>query len=240
VSGSQAEDLIRDLARDLDPVRPIPRIRTVVAGVVALWLVIAAMGLTVLGLRPDIAEAMIGARGVAVVFAGLGLAGLGGVVAALAMGVPGREVLARGALTLAALGMVVAAGVGTVLFAMSRVTEARVPFTADLACLAVAVLVGLLPAVGVIWFAGRAAPFRPVTLVLAAAAGTAALGAITAQASCPHPEMRHLLVAHALAPAVGVLLLTLPLLVALKRFGRSHQLLDASSSPPVGDSEPRP
>jgi hypothetical protein len=33
--------------------------------------------------------------------------------------------------------------------------------------------------------------------------------------------MRHLMAAHALAPAVGALLLTLPLLVALKRFGRS-------------------
>ena len=87
-------------------------------------------GLTVLGLRPDLAEATIGVRGVAAVFAGLGLAGLGGVVAALAMGVPGREVLARAALAVAILGMVVAAGVGTVLVAMSPVAEARVPFTA--------------------------------------------------------------------------------------------------------------
>ena len=242
MSGSQAEDLIRDLARDLDPVHPIPRIRNVIAGVVALWLLIAAMGLTVLGLRPDMAEAVIGARGVAVVFAGLGLAGLGGVVAALAMGVPGREILARGALTLAVLGMVVAAGVGTVLFAMNRATEAHVPLTADLACLSVALLVGLLPALGMVWFAGRSVPFRPLILVLAAAAGAASLGAITAHASCPHTEMRHLLVAHALAPAVGVLLLTLPLLVALKRFAleRSDQPSDSSSSRSPGESGPTP
>jgi hypothetical protein len=209
VSGSEAEHLIRALARDLHPVHPIPRIRTVMAGVIALWFAVAALGLTVLGLRPDLAEATIGARGVAAVFAGLGLAGLGGVVAALAMGVPGREVLARGALAVAILGMLVAAGVGTVLVAMNPVKEAT--FTGDLACLSVAILVGLLPAVGV----------RPVILVLAAAAGTAALGAIAAQASCPHSEMRHLMVGHAMAPAVGVLVLILPLLVALKRFGRS-------------------
>jgi hypothetical protein len=221
VSGGHPEELIRELARDLDPVRPIPRIRTVMAGVIGLWLAVAAIGLTVLGLRPDLAEATIGARGVAAVFAGLGLAGLGGVVAALAMGVPGREVLARAALAVAILGMVAAAAVGTVLVAITPVDHALVPFTADLGCLSVAMLVGLLPAVGVVWFAGRAAPFRPVVLVLAAAAGTAALGAIAAQASCPHSDMRHLMVAHALAPAVGALLLTLPLLVALKRFGRS-------------------
>jgi hypothetical protein len=221
VSGGEPEDLIRELARDLSPVHPIPRIRTVMAGVIALWLAVAAIGVTVLGLRPDLAEATVGARGVAAVFAGLGLAGLGGMIAALAMGVPGREVLARVALAVAILGMVAAAAAGTVLVAISSGTEAPVPFTADLGCLAVAMAVGLLPAVGVVWFAGRAAPFRPVVLVLAAAAGAAALGAIAAQASCPHSEMRHLMAAHALAPAVGVLLLTLPLLVALKRFGRS-------------------
>ena len=240
MSGHQT--LIRELARDLEPVQPIPRIRTVTAGVIALWFAVAAIGLTVLGLRPDLAEAMIGVRGVAAVFAGLGLAGLGGVVAALAMGVPGREVLARVALALAILGMLMAAGVGALLFAASSVAEVRVSWTADLACLAVAILVGLLPAVGVVWFAGRTSPFRPVIAVLAAAAGTAALGAVTAQASCPHSEMRHLLVAHSLAPGFGVLLLTLPLLVALKRFARSSQGqgLGSPSSPSLDDSEPRP
>jgi len=238
VSGHQT--LIRELARDLEPVQPIPRIRTVMAGVIALWFAVAAIGLTVLGLRPDLAEAMIGVRGVAAVVAGLGLAGLGGVAAALAMGVPGREVLARAALVLAVFGMVVAVGVGTLLFAMSPVTEARVPWSGDLACLTVAVLVGLLPAVGVVWFAGRALPFRPVIAVLATAAGTVALGAVTAEASCPHSEMRHLLVAHALAPVFGVLLLTLPLLVALKRFARSSQGLDSPSSRLLDDSEPSP
>jgi hypothetical protein len=240
VSGSHSEALIRELARDLDPVQPIPRIRTVMAGVIALWFAAAAIGFAVLGLRPDLGEAMIGMRGVAIVFAGLGLAGLGGVVAALAMGVPGREVLARAALALAILGMVIAVGAGTLLFAISPVTDARLLVRGDLACLTVAVLVGLLPAVAVVWFAGRASPFRPVIAVLAAAAGTAALGAITAQGSCPHSEMRHLLVAHALAPAFGVLLLTLPLLVALKRFHRSSQGLDSPSSPSLGDSEPSP
>ena len=243
MSGSPSEALIRDLARDLDPVQPIPRIRTVMTGVIALWFAVAAIGFTVLGLRPDSADAMIGVRGAAAVFAGLGLAGLGGVVAALAMGVPGREVLARVALALAILGMLIAAGVGALLFAVSPVAEVRVSWTADLACLTVAILVGLFPAVGVVWFAGLALPFRPVIVVLAAAAGAVALGAITAEASCTHSEMRHLLVAHALAPAFGVVLLTLPLLVALKRFGRARQArqgLDSSSSSPLDDSEPRP
>ena len=221
MSGGQAEDLIRELARDLDPVCPIPRIRIVTAGVVGLWFAVAALGLAALGVRPDLAEATLGTRGVAVVFAGLGLVGLGGVVAAIALGIPGRETLARRAIALAILGMVLAAAVGTLLLATSPVPEMLVPLSDDLACLSVALAVGLLPALGVLWFAGRASPFRPVIVVLAAAAGAAALGAIAAEMSCPHSDMRHLLAAHALAPAAGVLLLTLPLLVALKRLGRS-------------------
>ena len=105
MSGGRAEDLIRELARDLDPVDPIARVRTVVAGVGALWFAEAGVGLTVLGLRPDLVEATLQVRGVAVVFAGLGLAGAGGVIAALAMGVPGREVLARSALAVAILAL---------------------------------------------------------------------------------------------------------------------------------------
>lgn len=242
MSGGRAEDLIRELARDLDPVDPIPRIRTAAAGVAALWFAVAGIGLALLGLRPDLVEATLQVRGVAAVYAGLGLAAGGGVIAALAMGVPGREVLARSALAVAIFGMVVAAALGTLLVATSPTADARVPFTGDLTCLSVALLVGLLPALGVVWFAGRAVPFRPLILVLAAAAGTASLGAITAHGSCPHSEMRHLLVAHALAPAVGVLLLTLPLLVVLKRFGLAHSDhgSESPSSPSPDESEPRP
>jgi hypothetical protein len=96
-----------------------------------------------------------------------------------------------------------------------------VPFTRDVSCLAAAMLIGLLPAVAVIWFAGRSEPLRPALLALVAATGAAALGAITAYGSCTHCDMRHLMVAHALAPAFGALLLTLPLLVALSRLRRS-------------------
>jgi hypothetical protein len=216
-----SEDLIRELARDLEPVQPIPRIRTVMAGVIVLWLAVTAVGLSMLGLRPDLIEAIVAARGVAVVLVGLGLAGLGGVAAAAAMGVPGRELLARGALGASIFGVAVAAGVGVLLFATQSAAGAGSPVSSDLRCLTVAVLVGLLPAGGVVWFAGRSAPRRPTLLVLVAAVATAALGAITAYASCSCSDMRHLMVAHALAPAFGALLLTLPILVVLKRLGHS-------------------
>jgi hypothetical protein len=216
-----SEDLIRELARDLEPVQPIPRIRTVMAGVIVLWLAVTAVGLAVLGLRPDLIQAVVAARGVAAVLVGLGLAGLGGVAAAAAMGVPGRELLAQGALGASMFGVAVAAGVGALPAATQSVAGPGAPVTSELSCLTVAVLVGLLPAGAVVWFAGRSVPRRPALLVLVAAVGTAALGAITAYASCSSSDMRHLMVAHALAPAFGALLLTLPILVVLRRLGRS-------------------
>lgn len=93
--------------------------------------------------------------------------------------------------------------------------------SSDLHCLLVACAVGLLPALGVVAFAGRAAPHRPLVLAVAAAAGAVALGTVAAQASCPYADLRHLLMGHALAPALGALLLVLPLLVALHRTERA-------------------
>ena len=136
MNGNRPEDLIRELARDLEPVEPIPRLRTVMAGAIALWFAATAVGLAALGLRPDLVETTFGVHGVLGVLIGLGLAGFGSVAAVCAMGVPGRELLARSALCVSMLGMVIAVGVGALLLATSSVTETGVPFTGDLGCLA--------------------------------------------------------------------------------------------------------
>jgi len=43
VSDRTTEQLVRDLARDVPPVRPIPRVRSVAAGVLAMWLLAWAL-----------------------------------------------------------------------------------------------------------------------------------------------------------------------------------------------------
>jgi hypothetical protein len=118
------------------------------------------------------------------------------------------------------LAFAAAAGVGTLLLAASPASGVDAPTRADLGCLLNACAVAVLPSFGVIWFAGRTAPHRPLVLVLAAAAGTAALGAATAQTVCAVADARHLLVGHVLGPAAGALVLTLPLLFALRRTTR--------------------
>ena len=220
MSSGSAEELIRDLAADLEPVQPIPRIRSVVAGLVGLWLAVACVGFVVMGKMPDVMGNLLQPGGTSIVFGGLVLAGLGGLVASLAMSVPGREATTRTALWIAMLGMGVAAGMGSVLFLRSPGSPIPHDGMTDLFCLSLAVGVSLLPALGIAGFAGRATPVRPLVLAVAGAAATAALGAVSAQATCSYKDPRHLMLGHVLAPAVGALLLSVPLLVALRRFGR--------------------
>lgn len=220
MSGDPTRELIRDLAADLGPVRPLPRVRFVAAAVLLLWLAIGVVGVAVKGLAPTFLETLAMPVSAGGIFAGLLVAGLGGVLAALALAIPGRERLARLAFALGGAGMAIAAGVGFALIARSPLVEWRWPAASDLPCLATALVVGLVPALALGWFAGRAAPFRPLAIALAAAAGAAALGGSVAQATCPAADPMHLMLGHVIVPAVGAFALTLPLLVAIRRSER--------------------
>lgn len=217
----RSDELVQELVADLEPVRPIPALGTAVAGVVGIWLAVAVLGLSLKGLRPDGLGSFMVLLGPGGIFAGLGMMGAGGIVAGIALGIPGREGTARLAVLFSMLGLGLGAGVGTYLFVQSPSAGMQGDGMTDLTCLLVACGVALLPSVGVAILAGRAAPFRPLVLVIAAAAGAAALGAVTAQAICPYDGLRHLMLGHLLAPAAGALLLSLPLLFVLRRSGRS-------------------
>ena len=218
MSHDPTHELVDRLADELEPVRPLPPLRWVIAAGAVLWAVVAAVGVAYLGPRSDLARHWLGGPGVSAVFAALAFAGAGGSVAALALGLPGREAVVRLAAAVAVAGMALAAGLGTVLFWKSPALHA--PLSADLHCLAVSGVLGALPALAVVLFAGRAAPFRPLVIAVAAAAGAASLGSVVSQAACPMPDLGHLLVGHLLAPVAGVVGLSLPLLVVLRRLSR--------------------
>jgi hypothetical protein len=222
MSADPTRDLIRELARDLTPVKPLPRLRLVVGAVLGLWLAIGVACVAWEGLAPSFWLTLAMPLSAGGIFLGLLVAGVGGMLASLALALPGRERLARAGLALGAAGLAIAAGVGIALVARSPLAAWRLPAGHDLSCLATALAVGVAPALALGWFAGRAAPFRPLAIALAAAAGAAALGGSVAQAVCPADEAMHLLLAHALAPAVGAFALTLPLLVAIRRAERAR------------------
>lgn len=220
MSGEDTRELVQELVRDLEPVRPIARLRYAAGVAIGLWLVVAVLGIALMGLRPDWSEMLLAQRAAGWIFGALALAGLAGVVAGLALGVPGREGLVRIALAVGVLGLALSAGIASVLVWRSPAGGFGAPGSGELGCLAIACAVGLLPALSVVAFLGRAAAFRPLASVLAAAAGTAALGSLAAEASCLLSNPLHVLLGHVLAPVAGVLLLTLPLLIALRRISR--------------------
>jgi hypothetical protein len=220
MSADPTRDLIRELVRDAAPVQPLPRMRFVATSVLLLWLALGVIGVAVKGLAPTFWETLAMPVSAGGIFAALFVAGVGGVIAALALAVPGRESLARAGFAVGAGGVLLAAGVGIALLMRSPLVEWRTPDLQDVVCLALALAVGLAPALALGWFAGRAAPFRPLVIALAAGAGAAALGGSVAQATCPASDPWHLLFGHVLVPAAGAFVFTLPLLVAIQRSER--------------------
>lgn len=210
-------DLMRELARDLSPVERIARLRTAALRILGLWALLTLAATLAKGLTTSLSdpEQMMGGFGA--VLAGLSLVGVGGLLAALAATIPGREGAVRAASGVAGFGVLVALGLGS--FLMSGDPAAARPATlgSDLACLITACIVALLPAAGALLYVVRAAPARPLGVLMAVGAGCVALGAFTSQLGCTDLALRHLLVSHALAPAIGALLFLTPLWIGFQR-----------------------
>lgn len=213
-----SEGLIRELVGQLAPVRPIPRLRRAAIGVAGLWLLMGALILAMRDLRPDLLNVIGTGAAFVSILGGLGLVGLGGIVTALAVSVPGREGAARLGLALGLGGVLLSAGVGTFLVVREAGPEPLVcPFENDLACFAVSCLLALPPALAVLTFVSRGSPFRPLIAVLCAASGAVALGAMLVHLTCPELSPRHIILSHVLAPVGGALLLTYPFHLALRK-----------------------
>ncbi|UCE85918.1 MAG: DUF1109 family protein [Deltaproteobacteria bacterium] len=209
---------IRALAADLRPVRPIPRLGSVALGASLVWLAVGLAALAVRGLRPQLWAALTEHPALGAILVGLALVAVGGIGAGLAAGVPGRDVAVRGSLVAGALGVLLSVGVGGVLSMRGGAPLVPAPaVSADVSCLAVALLLSLPPARVALWFVARSAPHRRLLAGLFLATGSVALGAVVVHLSCDGIHPRHLILSHALAPVAGALLLTLPYRSALAR-----------------------
>jgi hypothetical protein len=211
--------MLRELARDLKPVRPIPRLRTVAAGVLTVWLLalvvtwIQGAALPRVGAGgPWSGAAFLG------VLVGLAVTAAGATLAALAGAVPGREGEARVGLRLAALGLLLAAGGGV--WAVSTAGDPAVgdPLWTGFSCLRHAALLGIPPALVTLLFLTRALARRSRLGAACALAGGVAMGAIVVHTSCTHEGALHMLLGHALAPFAVALLLAFPLAALVRRW----------------------
>lgn len=210
-----SEALVESLARDLTPVSRIPRLRTVAGLGLLAWLAAAALH-AFLTTRPQLGE-LSPLR--VLVFAGLALAAAGGLTAALAAAVPGREtamrlgrgVLLGGALlagATAAIALWEDSGTGAV---------SRLPLWTSFACIVRSTLVGTVPGAVVGLFAARAFALRPALAGCLVALAAVSLGALAVHASCLATDPLHVLAGHALGPVAITLALALPLSWRLAR-----------------------
>ncbi|HKJ25116.1 MAG TPA: NrsF family protein [Myxococcota bacterium] len=213
----ETADFVRELARDVTPVERLARLRGGVLRVLAPWGVLALGALALKGVSATFADPARWASGFGAVLAGLSLVGVGGVVAALATAVPGREATARAASALVALGLLVSVGLGGFLLHGDPATASPASVGSDLRCLVLAFAIALLPMAGALLYVARAAPAHPAVALATVGAGCVALGALTAQIGCTDPAFRHVLVSHALAPAIGAAVLFAPLRLAFRR-----------------------
>ena len=218
-----SERLVEELARDLEPVRPLPPLRRMVAVVLGVGAAAAAAGVAYLGANPDLADVAQGYPGFVAIWVGLLLVAVGGVVAALAGAVPGREPEARAAFGVTALGAGVAVGLGGIL--VLNGPEAAVPAAPAWAsglCASLAALLSLPAAAVGLGFVLRGAPGRPLASLVAAASGALALGSFANHMHCVQLDAAHLLMGHALGPLLAAALLAVPVWWVVRRPSATH------------------
>ena len=219
MSGEATERLIEELAQDLAQVRRVPPLRWALVGVLAIWSALLAAVLLASGGRVGPLAELVSSPVFGGVCAGLLVTAIAATAAAIASGVPGRERVVHTGSGLALAGAI--AGVACCLVGIASVGLGfGSPVTSDAVCLGYTALFSLVPAftVGLLVLRGWVA--RPLLAAALALLGTAALGAVTAQLSCPFAGPRHLLLGHVSPPMLIVALGSLPAAVLIRRFAR--------------------
>lgn len=206
----RTEELVRELVSGLRPVRRLPQLGRVAAGVMSLAFGLALARLAyasltgVAWLKPDFGS--VDAQTIAV-HALLAASALAFALGAL---VPGRERLSRSAalvLVLVFLGLVWIAGERLAAWSgFAALASGWVGATVE--CSLSAIVPAILPALLLARFAARAATHGASVAVLVGAAASIAPLTLPGILGCGYPDELHQLIGHALAPVLGALLLS--------------------------------
>ena len=211
-----SKDRVRELVRELRPVRPIPPLRVGLGAAAATWLGVLVIGSLVgtLAPRPWSHSDWSDPAFLSVLF-GLALIAIGSTSAALASAVPGREQASRIGLGIGVLGILLAATSERLWISPSDLLLSRAHLLACLGCLSHATGLGILSALMTCTFVGFGFLRRPSASAALALIGGVALGVIVVHASCEATSHVHQLVSHALAPGIAAAALTVPTATAL-------------------------
>jgi hypothetical protein len=204
------EELLDNLTSDAQPVCRMPSLRVSVGLVLLLGSAVAVFFAYRHGLRSDLGSvASYGYRFNAIGIGLLGV-GLGGVIAALAQVVPGRESTARRAVVVVLIASVLVVGVSTFLhFFFEEAAVGQVP--GPLGCFLISCGLSIVPLAVLAVVARRGVLQHPFMVAICAALGGVGLGAFVVHLCCGADAFLHVFFGHAAAPFFGALLLS-PLL----------------------------
>jgi hypothetical protein len=208
-------ELMQDLATDLAPVRRVPPLRLGLASVLAVWLgVFVIVGLVH---EPWLAASLARTHGPAQILVVLGLimAAAGGLIAALAGSIPGREATERNGFRAALAGLSLS-GIALLAMALGVLGESTA-LAADAQCFSSGTLMGLAPAVTLWAFLRLGWVQRPRRDAGLALLGAFALGGLMIHSVCSYEGVRHILLGHASIPVVVAVLGAPPLALLLRR-----------------------
>jgi len=208
------EELIRELAGDLPAVRPLGRVRAVLAFALAVSLPFYAWWYASHGLRHQFVEGQVPGLMYLLAASTLALLAAGGLVCGLTSAIPGRENDARAGRLIFVAGALIALAA---LFVRGFVDETTLleGFVSSQGCIRGAVLLSLPAGLVIGRYVMRgAARSRPAALAVGFAGGVG-LAAVIVHLTCPHPDALHMVVGHAAAPLyAGVGLMALASVLA--------------------------
>ncbi len=214
------ERLVEDLARDVAPVSPLPRLRMVLLAVFGVWAIaFGAMLLLGSGVTAPADAVPHGDLRFLMIGVGAGIFAVGAMLRALAGAIPGREPAARAGVSLAAIGAAVVA-LGGVWALAAGLERGNFDLGGSLMCMGHAALLALLPMIGVSIFLARAYARRPQVAAIFAATGTMALGVLAVHLSCHAGGWLHILLGHAFAPFAVGCALAVPIGFVLRTWNR--------------------
>lgn len=207
--------LLERLASAATPVCRIPRLRVAVGLILLLGSAVAILFAYSHGLRSDLGEAV--AQGYRFNAVGVGLlgVGLGGVIAALAQVVPGRESTARKAVLVVLVASVLVIGLSSLLhFVFEEAVVEQQP--GPLGCFLISCGLSIVPLAVLAVVARRGVMQHPFVVATCAALGGVGLGAFVVHLCCGADAFFHVFIGHAAAPFLGALLLAPLLRISLR------------------------
>ena len=210
-----SDRLIDGLVDDLEPVKPLPPLRSAFAIVLAVWAAVLGVVLWSQSYPPG-ANHLLMDRVYFVSFVGLLLSALGATLSSLAGSQPGRDGLETSGLIVSFVGLVVAAGV-CVYGIIGLGLDASSPPGADAMCFQKGALLSLLPGGVILSFLVRGWASHPIRAALLGLVAAGAFGASIVHLSCDVLGPAHLMAGHMSVPVALAIVGLYPLGVLLRR-----------------------